>query len=357
MSEIKVDLDSLGYLSGSFRGLSDTVSSAKTYQSSYVNLNLAGEDSALASGVRNQAKKVEDALAVWISDTEKATSAAADCVDGCIHDYQKNEQETVTTFEGHYTASDAAGARTGASSTATGKLTTPTNRTDFEKVFNAMGMVGNVVSPSYWLGTLADKVVDLIVGQGEHDPFAAVGSKVAGDWKKVSRASDALSKLSGYFNELSTETKDFWNKVDPDWDGGASDDANTSLGKMGTSFSDVSKRLTELSKAYNAVAVGVYNTADTITGLLRTISDEGIAALASAAIGTATAETVIGAVAGYTIAGLEVYNLIKAVKELFKVLGNSWNIVTTFTGVTSMTLGLSHGSGGSLTIHNPSFSE
>ena len=357
VADVKVDLDSLGYLSGSYRGLSDTVSSAQTYQSTHINLNASGKVSGVSTAVLDQAKKVEDALTTWLSDTEKATSGSADCVDDCVRSYQENERVSAELFDGHYTPADVASARSGASSTASGKLTTPAAQKTFATVFNAIGMVGNSISPSYWLGTAADKVLDLILGQGEHDPFAAIGNTIAGDWEKFSVASDALSKMSDYFKELGSESKNYWNNVDPDWDGGASDAASDALGKMGTSFDDASKRLSEFSSSYNAVAVGVYNTADTLAGLLRTLTDWGIAAIASAAAGTAAFETVIGPIIGYVAAGAAVLKVLSTVREIFDVLGKVWDFVTAFTGQCSLWLGLVHGSGDPLTIYKPSFSE
>lgn len=357
VADVKVDLDSLGYLSGSYRGLSDTVSSAQTYQTTHINLNASGKVSGVSTAVLNQAKKVEDALTTWLSDTEKATSGSADCVDDCVRSYQENERVSAELFDGHYTPADVASARSGASSTASGKLTTPAAQKTFATVFNALGMVGNSISPSYWLGTAADAVLDLILGQGEHDPFAAIGNTIAGDWEPFSVASDALSKMSDYFKELGTETKNYWNNVDPDWDGGASDAASDALGKMGTSFDDASERLTKFSSSYNAVAVGVYDTADTLAGLLRTLADWGIAAVASAAAGTATFETVVGPIVGYVAAGAAVLKVLSTVREIFDVLGKVWDFVTLFTGQCSLWLGLVHGSGDPLTIYKPSFSE
>ena len=357
MADVKVDLDSLGYLSGSYRGLSDTVSNAKTYQGTYINLNASGQVSGVSTAVLILAKKVEDALTTWLSDTEKATSGAADCLDGCARSYQENERVSVELFDGHYTPADVAPARSGASSTAPGKLTAPAAQTTFATVFNALGMVGNSVSPSYWLGTVADAVLDLILGQGEHDPFAAIGNTIAGDWEAFSVASDALSKMSDYFKELGTDTKNYWGNVDPDWDGGASDAASEALGKMGTSFDDASGRLSTISNSYNAVAVGVYNTADSLAGVLRIAADMGIAAVASAAAGTATFATVVGPIAGYVAAGIAVIRMLRAIRQVFDILGKVWTCVEAFTGLCSMTLGLVHGSGGPLTIYNPNFSE
>ena len=357
MADVKVDLDSLGYLSGSYRGLSDTVSSAQTYQSTHINLNDSGKVSGVSTAVLDQAKKVEDALTTWLSDTEKATSGAADCVDDCVRSYQENESVSAELFDGHYTPDDVASARSDASSTASDKLTTPEAQTTFETVFNALGMVGNSISPSYWLGAAADAVLDLILGQGEHDPFAAIGNTIAGDLKAFSVASVALSKMSYYFKELGTETNNYWSNVDPDWDGGASDAASEALGKMGTSFDDASKRLTELSRSYNSVAVGVYNTADTLAGLLRTLSDWGIAAVASAIAATATFETVVGPIIGYVASAAALLKVLSTVRQVFDVLGKTWDFVTLFAGQCALWLGLVHGSGDPLTIYNPSFSE
>ena len=145
--------------------------------------------------------------------------------------------------------------------------------------------------------------------------------------------------------------------MDPDWDGGASDAASEALGKMGTSFDDASGRLSTISNSYNAVAVGVYNTADSLAGVLRIAADMGIAAVASAAAGTATFATVVGPIAGYVAAGIAVIRMLRAIRQVFDILGKVWTCVEAFTGLCSMTLGLVHGSGGPLTIYNPNFSE
>ena len=154
--------------------------------------------------------------------------------------------------------------------------------------------------------------------------------------------------MSDYFGELGTETKDFWNKVDPDWDGGASEAAAASLGKMGLSFEDASKRLKKLSKAYNVVAAGVYNFTGTLATLLRQLGDYGIAALASAAAGTASFETVVGPIVGYIAAGASVVKVIQTVRDIFKAFGYAWSIAEALSGQCALWLGLSHGSGARL---------
>ncbi|PID98018.1 MAG: hypothetical protein CSA82_01560 [Actinobacteria bacterium] len=357
MADIEVDYDALNYLSGSLHGLKDTVPKAMTYSSSHAELKVSGGDMALYLAIADTAKKVEDALSKWLVDTATACRAGAEAVEDCVIFYQQHEERVVAEFHGVYTESDAAGAHAGASSVAAAKLTPPVNDVVFDDVFDAMGLMGNVISPSFWLGTFTDWVLDAILGAGEHDPFKAIGDLIAGDWEKISLASDALSKLGDYYTCLEEELRERVLKIDADWNGGASDAAQHSLKKTADSFGEVAEKLSGLSKDYNTVAIGVFQTADVLTGLLRSLADWGIAAAIAAAAGTATAETVVGAIAGWGVAGWSVWKMLNIVEEIFSALDLTWQIASVFSGQCALWLGDYHSGGRTATIHIPAFVE
>lgn len=200
-------------------------------------------------------------------------------------------------------------------------------------------------------------MLDTILGAGKHDPFVAIGDFIAGDWEKVALASDALDKLGAYYECLETELRDRVAAVDGDWNGGASDAARLSFDKTADSFGSVAEKLKGLSGDYNTVSIGVFQTADTLAGLLRMLADWAIAAAVAAAAGTATAETVVGAVVGWGVAGWSVWKMLSVVDQIFSALDLAWQIASVFTSQCALWLGDFHSGERTADIHIPAFSE
>ena len=89
VADVKVDLDSLGYLSGSYRGLSDTVSSAQTYQSTHINLNASGKVSGVSTAV------LSAMLAMQGECVSSVEGIIDDCVDCSIRNLAKIGKEAM----------------------------------------------------------------------------------------------------------------------------------------------------------------------------------------------------------------------------------------------------------------------
>ncbi|AWE43041.1 hypothetical protein [Actinobaculum sp. 313] len=223
MSTITVDFDALDHLSAIYHNLADTTTQSSPNARSYIRDNIVVPNSGslgyVMSDIIGYAQQVTDAVSQCETDAEKALRGGADAVDECRRHYENSDQNVITLFDGKYTSADVNTAKSTPSTPVTGCLPPAVAETTFADVFSSMGMVGNVISPSFWLGEGADIILDFILGEGEHNPFDAIPGAIAGDWEAVSRAGNGLGHLADYFSALASESTNTWSDTASEWEG------------------------------------------------------------------------------------------------------------------------------------------
>lgn len=343
---IRVDYDAVAFLAASLRGLGSSSTQAAVNARDYArdNVTLPRADAGLAYGiVQDTARTVEQSLATWTGDTEKALLGGADCTDGALRAIRAMDAEAVELLSGHYGPADVQTGRERATTAAVTTLVPAKPDTDFDSIWQGLGFIGNRISVSYWLGAGLDAALDYFVGQGGYNVFDEIPRHLVGDWEKVSTASDGLAHLAAYFGLVAHELSGTWASVDSDWDGETATAAGRALLETARSLNDVAEALAKVSSEYNAVAVGVYMTADLVTGLMHELADWLIAAGIAAVVGTATIETGVGALAGYAAAAIFVARAVVIATRIGVALSAAVSIAEAFAGPCIMILGATSG--------------
>lgn len=145
------------------------------------------------------------------------------------------------------------------------------------------------------LSGLAREVLTTITG---HDPLEDVTEYFGGDWSKVSEAADALRNLGAFHGLYAEELVTVERTLGADWDGQAADAARQYVQGFADAVSRQVSEFEDVASEYDQLALAMWQTADVVGNLLCTVIDLALVAAASAAVGTATSWTGVGAVLG-----------------------------------------------------------
>jgi len=173
----------------------------------------------------------------------------------------------------------------------TSVLTTPSDADPLPDAVQMIFSAGDLISPTAWIRWVLDQVCDF-------DPVEDVARWVSGDWNRVMQASRALTHLGEYHASLAEEIDAARRAVAADWDGEAAEAANTYFATLVTALDEQKSALDAIAGQFQAVAVGMSQTADVLAGLVNSLFDWVIVAAASAAAAAASSWTVIGGIAG-----------------------------------------------------------
>ncbi|NHT18497.1 hypothetical protein [Cellulomonas sp. IC4_254] len=173
----------------------------------------------------------------------------------------------------------------------TSVLTPPSDADPLPDAVQMIFSAGDLVSPTAWIRWVLDQVCDF-------DPVEDVARWVSGDWNRVMQASRALTHLGEYHASLAEEIDVARRAVAADWDGEAAEAANTYFATLVTALEEQKSALDAIAGQFQAVAVGMSQTADVLAGLVNSLFDWVIIAAASAAAAAASSWTVIGGIAG-----------------------------------------------------------
>jgi len=168
--------------------------------------------------------------------------------------------------------------------------------------------VFDYLSPSKW-------VFDIVKSLTGVDILGELVSPFVGHWERVSAYGDALTKVSQCLTGVSTNVSNVNGALDTQWDGNAADAANVYFGSVGTSLRLHSEALAKAGERYQELAAGMYHHHVAAEHLLKLVFDEAIAIAVWAAVGTATAETGVGAAVGYGMAAYKTVRLVNLINH------------------------------------------
>jgi hypothetical protein len=193
-----------------------------------------------------------------------------------------------------------------------------------------------LISPSFWIL----KVLEWF-NNGEN-PLDPVLEFVAGDWNQAVEASIALDNLGAFYESLARALREQGVDLHSYWRGNAADAATTYLEGTAKAIDEFPAALRRASDDINAVALGMFEGAQALSGLLKIIADLLIAMGITAAAGAVTAETVIGPVIGALGLGVEAIYLAGQVAQIAKVMAIMRASVGGLLAVTAGYLGAIH---------------
>jgi hypothetical protein len=172
--------------------------------------------------------------------------------------------------------------------------------------FANVTQVLDYVSPTAWLNAA-------IQGMTGYDVLETLVQPISGDWERIGRYGDALGHMSACLGELAIQVQTHANDLSRHWTGNAGDAAFVYFSDTATALSRHAAVLQIADERYTALALDVWHMSQQLQGLLQSICDQAAVALIEMAAGTALIETGIGAVAGYSLAAIQIASIVRTI--------------------------------------------
>jgi hypothetical protein len=194
------------------------------------------------------------------------------------------------------------------------------------------GMALDWLSPSQWAS-------EFIKSIGGPDIYGEAAQALSGDWEKVYRTGDAFQKMAEAAQAIGVNIASGNLELDAAWDGNAADGAYTYFTKLGAATSAQQLGLWKIGEQYKKAAEGAWRLQETISGILKDITDMCVIAAAEIAAGSALAETGVGLVAGYALAAAETYKILTAIDRAKKLISTALTVMNSIVGEIQAALG------------------
>ena len=180
--------------------------------------------------------------------------------------------------------------------------------------------VFNYVSPAAWV----NEAIETAVG------FDLIGWCVdwlTGDWEAIWRFGDAMINLAECLQEQGINIQHAALDMDGAWDGNAADAAYLYLSNFATTASGQQIALREIGESYHKAAQGAWLLSAQLGNVIQALADKAIIAGIAFAAGTATAETGIGAVAGYGVAAWQAIEMLQLANKASTIINTGGSVV------------------------------
>jgi uncharacterized protein YukE len=178
----------------------------------------------------------------------------------------------------------------------------------------------NYLSPSAWV----DNVIAKVTG---YDIFAHVTEVFTGEWDSLYKFGDALGNLAQSLQQIGIDVQTGIDRLDGQWGGNAADSAHAYFTQLSTALSSQQNALYAAQDSYHRAARGAYELADQIGNLLQTAIDKAILIGIAVSLGTATSETIVGGVVGYTLAGYQALSLLNTVNKAATIANTAGTVI------------------------------
>ncbi|MBK1783522.1 hypothetical protein [Prauserella cavernicola] len=186
--------------------------------------------------------------------------------------------------------------------------------------------VSQYISVSYWVG----EAIGLVTGV---NPGEWVAEKFAGDYEAIQKAGIACENLGAFNSDFANVITTGLTTVGDGWQGNAADTASEYFTKVASAIADQEATLSAMGREFKQTAIGMYETANAVKGLLETLFDYLIAIGIELAAAAASSWTVIGPILSGAAA---VVTVSKAMGTWGKVLDAhtaAWNAAQGLVGV------------------------
>lgn len=184
----------------------------------------------------------------------------------------------------------------------------------------------NYASPSAWINSGIEELTGF-------DVFGMFTECVSGDWEAIWKFGDAMTALAECLQEHGINVQHGVLDVDGSWDGNASDGAYKYFSDFAAACSGQQIALKDIGRNYQKAAQGAWQLANQLGNILQAIADKAVIALIAWAAGTVTAETGIGAVAGYGVAALQVVQMLRLINSASTKINAAGSVIAGVFGV------------------------
>jgi hypothetical protein len=193
----------------------------------------------------------------------------------------------------------------------------------------------NYVSPSAWINKGIESALDI-------DVFGYFTDAITGEWDAIWKFGEAMGHLADCLNDLALNIQDGVIGLDPSWDGNAADAAHQYFSQFAAALAAQQIELRRIQDNYHKAAMGAWQLSNQLGNILQAIADKFIIAGIAAVVGTATAETGVGAAAGYGVAGLQVMQMLKLFNDASLKINTAGSVILGLFG-TGMDIGYQGG--------------
>lgn len=205
-------------------------------------------------------------------------------------------------------------------------LTDPTASDPVPDLLENVIGISQYISVSYWVGQAIDLVFDV-------NPFEWVAREFAGDWELVQKAGVAMENLGAFNDEFARVISAQLTTVGEGWQGNAADSANEYFTGLANAIRDQQDTLNAMGREFKQSAVGMYETANAIKGMLETLLDLLIAIGLELAAAAATSWTVIGPILSGAAAAATIGKALGVWGQALEAHTWAWNAAQALVGL------------------------
>jgi len=206
-------------------------------------------------------------------------------------------------------------------------------------------LLDEIIGITDWVspGALLRKAIEFALGE---DPAMELIEKFTGDWEEVSTVSSAVTQVGEYFGQVGLDVETVRAELMQTWEGNAASGASAYFEELALAIDELRGPMDEIADAYQTLAIGAYDAANAVSGLLNMLLDYlvelGITLAATGAFGWTGVGLAIGG------AGTA-YLAYKATSTWLKVVEACGDAVTIAQG----TIAVAAGAAGVLTTTVP----
>jgi hypothetical protein len=193
----------------------------------------------------------------------------------------------------------------------------------------------NYASPSAWINSGIEKLTGI-------DIFGYFTDAITGEWDAIWKFGDAMGNLADCLQELGIDIQHGAIDLDESWGGNAADAAYLWFSQFAASVSGQQLDLRNIQENYHKAAMGAWQLSNQLGNILQAIADKFLIAAIASAAGTITAETGVGAVVGYGVAGLQAVQILEKFNDGSTKINAAGSVIMGIFG-TGMDLGYQGG--------------
>ncbi len=185
--------------------------------------------------------------------------------------------------------------------------------------------LADLLSPAAWVRQAAVWAFDV-------DPFENWAQNVSGNWKAYLHAGIAMGQAGAVIGDVGRNMLAGARDVPFAWRGQAADGFEEFQYRLARSASEVERVCGEYAKLYAQAAEAIKMLTDGVAGLLMRLIDALIIVSGAIGAGTATIETVVGPIAGYSAAAYYAWQAAGLYKEISFVYGTAEDSIKLIKG-------------------------
>lgn len=190
---------------------------------------------------------------------------------------------------------------------------------------------GDLLSPTQWMDTV-------LSWMGATTLPERVLQEFGGRWGDLREFAFTLTGLGGVVDDMRGHLASACSYIGAAWQGYAASSAQDYFADLLDTLSRAHTELIDAGDAFDNYATGVEETAEAVAGAIYGIYDAVLIAVAAAAIGTVTIETIVGGIAGWGVAGIAILRgaaLANEVNDRFQQLNDLITILSAMSNLAS----------------------